>query len=275
MLQTTTRPIFRLRRLGMLPYAQAWELQRQLVAARSAGQVEDTLLLLEHPPTITLGNKADRANILVPPEELARRGVALVETDRGGDVTYHAPGQLVGYPILKLSRHGGDVGCYVRNVEEVIIRVLASYGLTGERLPGLTGVWVEDCRLPIADCRLTGENRTENQEPRTDSSLSNAFNRQASIVNPKSKIQNPKLEKVAAIGVKLSASGVTSHGFALNVCPDMGGFAQIVPCGIRDRGVTSLEQLLGTAPPMDEVAARVVATFEEVFGVVLRDEALL
>ena len=203
---------------GSVPYEEAWAWQRALVAQRAAGERDDTLLLLEHPPTITLGRGAHREHLLVPPDELARRGVALVETDRGGDVTYHAPGQIVGYPILKLSRHGGDVLQYLRQLEAVLIRALATYGLAGERAEKLTGVWVEGA-------------------------------------------------KIAAIGVRVSASGVTSHGFALNVCTDLAGFGLIVPCGIRDCGVTSLEALLGVAPPLDEARERVIAAFEDVFDV--------
>ena len=214
-------------RVGLLPYAEALALQRRLVAARSAGQAPDTLLLLEHPPTITLGVRANPAHVLLPPDELARRGVALVPTDRGGDVTYHAPGQLVGYPILKLAQHGADLGRYVRALEETIIRTLATYEVLGERVPGLTGVWVAGGRA-----------------------------------------------KICAIGVRLSAAGVTSHGFALNVRPDLAGFAQIVPCGISDRAVTSLEQLLGAAPPLEEVAQRLLAQFAELFDVELRAQFL-
>ena len=198
---------------GEVPYEQAWAWQRELVAQRAAGAREDTLLLLEHPPTITLGRGAHREHLLVPPDELARRGVALVETDRGGDVTYHAPGQIVGYPILKLSRHGGDVLRYLRDLEEVLIRALATYGLRGERAAQLTGVWVGGA-------------------------------------------------KVAAIGVRVSASGVTSHGFALNVATDLAYFAAIVPCGIHGAGVTSLAALLGRPLAVEEVApvcARAVA----------------
>lgn len=207
---------------GRLAYQVAWELQQRLVSERSAGVRPDTLLLLEHPPTITLGRKARREHILLGDADLARRGVAVVACDRGGDVTYHAPGQLVGYPILKLSRYGGDLGRYMRNLEEVIVRTLADYGIHGQRVAGLTGVWVEQPHGPL---------------------------------------------KVCAIGVKLSAAGITSHGFALNVDPDLAGFASIVPCGIRDRGVTSLEQLLGAAPPRALLEQRVVTHFAEVFGV--------
>lgn len=223
---TTALRTIRLIRAGLVPYPEALRWQRQLAAARSAGAAPDTLLLLEHPPTITLGAHANPAHVLVPADELARRGVALVASDRGGDVTYHAPGQLVGYPILKLSQHGADVGRYMRALEEVIIRTLASYGITGERVPGLTGVWVEGGRA-----------------------------------------------KVCAIGVRLSAAGVTSHGFALNVHPDLAGFDQIVPCGISDRAVTSLERLLGAAPPDDEVATTLLGHFAELFEVELQEGA--
>lgn len=209
-----------------MPYVDSLELQRRLVAERSAGRAPDTLLVLEHPPTITLGVRANPAHILVPAEELARRGVAVVQSDRGGDATYHAPGQIVGYPILKLSQHGGDLGRYVRGIEETIIRTLAAYGVAGERVGGLTGVWVDGGRA-----------------------------------------------KICAIGVRLSAAGVTSHGFALNVRPDLAGFAQIVPCGISDRGVTSLARLLGAAAPdEDAVTAVLLRQFAEVFAVELRTD---
>ncbi len=207
-----------LHQLGRMEYTAAWERQRQLARARSSGQIGDTLLLVEHPPTITLGNKARHDHILVSPDELARRGVAVVQSDRGGEVTYHAPGQLVAYPIFKLSQHGSDVGRYVRNLEESVIRLLADYGLSGERVPGLTGVWVRNGAA-----------------------------------------------KICAIGVKLSASGVTTHGLALNVDPDLSGFNLIVPCGIRDRGVTSLAAELGAAPPLAEVAERLIGQICAVF----------
>lgn len=168
--------------------------------------------------------------------ELAQRGVTLVASDRGGDVTYHAPGQIVGYPILKLSRYGGDVGRYLRNLEEVIIRVLATYGLVGERVAGSTGVWV------AVDSTADHPDRSRDNEA-------------------------PTLAKIAAIGVHVSASGVTSHGFALNVAPDLRGFAQIIPCGLTGRTVTSLEQVLGYAPALIEVQERLVACFGTVFNV--------
>ncbi|NJM08052.1 lipoyl(octanoyl) transferase LipB [Candidatus Gracilibacteria bacterium] len=204
--------------LGRMTYHDAWQLQRRLVAERSQGLCADTLLIVEHPPTITLGRSADPANIRVAAAELARRGIVVVESDRGGDVTYHAPGQIVGYPILKLARHGGDLGRYLRGIEQCIIQTVGAYGIAAERVPGLTGVWVGAA-------------------------------------------------KICAIGVKLSASGVTSHGFALNVSTDLAGFDQIVPCGIQGCGVTSLAQLLGSAPPHADVLQFLLAAFATVFGV--------
>jgi len=203
---------------GQIEYEAAWAWQRELAARRSSGAIGDTLMLVEHPHTYTLGRATKAGHLLIGPAALAEQGIALIESDRGGDITYHGPGQIVGYPILKLSQHGGDVLRYLRMLEETLIVALASYGLTARRLAGLTGVWV-------------GE------------------------------------EKIAAIGVKLSASGVTQHGFALNVTTDLRYFQQIIPCGIADKGVTSLERLLGGAPPRAQVEGRVLAAFGEVFGV--------
>src|SRR5437762_10622268 len=203
---------------GQKDYLAAWEWQRELVRQRSAGAIGDTLLLIEHPHTYTLGRSTKDGHLLITPEQLAEQSIALVESDRGGDITYHGPGQIVGYPILKLSQHGGDVLRYLRMLEETIILTLVGYGIAGGRIAGLTGVWV-------------GE------------------------------------EKIAAIGVKLSASGVTQHGFALNVTTDLRYFQQIIPCGIVGKGVTSLERLLGVAPARAEVDRRVVAAFGKVFGV--------
>jgi lipoyl(octanoyl) transferase len=205
-------------RAGTIDYMAAWEWQRQLAAQRSSGAIGDTLLLLQHPHTYTLGRATKAGHLLVEVEALAAQGVALVESDRGGDITYHGPGQVVGYPILKLSRHGGDVLRYLRMLEETIIVALAGYGITADRAAGLTGVWVGSA-------------------------------------------------KIAAIGVKLSASGVTQHGFALNVATDLRYFQQIIPCGIAGRSVTSLAQLLGAALPQTEVEQRVMAAFGQVFEV--------
>lgn len=211
-------PSVQVLRLGRVDYLGAWELQRDLARRRSAGALGDTLVLLEHPHTYTFGRLPKPEQLLLTREELARQGIALVESDRGGDITYHGPGQIVGYPILKLARHGGDVLRYLRMLEETIIVALAGLGIAGERIGGLTGVWVGG-------------------------------------------------EKICAIGVKLSAGGVTMHGFALNVTTEMRYFGQIIPCGIADRGVTSIERALGAAPPQPEVERRVVGAFGEVFGV--------
>ena len=205
------------RRLGVISYADGLELQKSLVEQRRAGEVPDQLLLLEHPPVITLGVKTrnNRSNIVASPALLEQEGVEVFETGRGGDVTYHGPGQLVGYPIIDLKPDRCDVHQYVRDIEEVMIRAAAQFGVTAGRSPGLTGAWVGD-------------------------------------------------RKLAAIGVRI-ARWVTSHGFAFNVNTTLTHFDFIVPCGITDKGVTSLEQLLGRRVPMAEVADSIAKSFCEVF----------
>jgi len=214
------RPID-VRRLGRIDYQAGLDLQKQLVEERRAGHIGDTLLLLEHPPVITLGVKTRRgpSNIVASAEELEAEGVGVFETGRGGDVTYHGPGQLVGYPIFDLKPDRQDVHRYVRDLEEVLIRAIAGFGVEGRRVKGLTGVWV-------------GSPGRE--------------------------------DKVAAIGVRISR-WITSHGFALNVATDLGHFDLIVPCGITDRGVTSLERLVGRELPMADVEDAVVSAFGQVF----------
>jgi lipoyl(octanoyl) transferase len=207
-----------IRRLGRIDYADALALQRQLVEDRKADRIDDVLLLVEHPHVLTLGVRGDggRSHILAPPESLAARGVAVFEAGRGGDVTYHGPGQIVGYPIVSLRPDRCDVHRYVRDLEEVLIRTASDFGIQAGRVPGLTGVWVGD-------------------------------------------------EKLAAIGVRISR-WVTSHGFALNVATDLGFFDLIVPCGIADRGVTSMEKLLGRSVAREAVEERIVAHFGSVFA---------
>ncbi|MBI2188052.1 MAG: lipoyl(octanoyl) transferase LipB [Acidobacteria bacterium] len=211
------RPL-EIRRLGLVPYREALALQQTLVEERRAGQVPDLLLLLEHPPVITLGVRGDggRSHIVASSGRLAELGVDVSETGRGGDVTYHGPGQIVGYPILDLRPDRCDVHRYVRDVEEVMIRTCVDYGVEARRLDGLTGAWVGD-------------------------------------------------QKIGAIGVRMSR-WITSHGFAFNVNTDLDHFNLIVPCGIADRGVTSLERLLGRRIPLDEVedvvAHHLCAVFE-------------
>lgn len=206
------------RRLGVIKYEDALELQADLVARRKQNTIVDQLLLLEHPPVITLGvrNRNDRSHVLETPESLAARGVALFEAGRGGDVTFHGPGQLVGYPIVDLKPDRCDVHRYVRDLEEVLIRTVADFGIVATRIQGLTGIWVAD-------------------------------------------------EKLAAIGVRIS-KWITSHGFALNVNTDLSGFGLIVPCGIEDKGVTSMRRLLGRSIDMAEVEEAIVRHFGDVFG---------
>ncbi|MFI4947143.1 MAG: lipoyl(octanoyl) transferase LipB, partial [Burkholderiales bacterium] len=196
-------------------YARGLELQERLVADRQAGRIPDLLLLLEHDPVFTLGRNARVANVLLPAEALRERGFEVFETGRGGDVTYHGPGQVVGYPILDLAPDRRDVHRYVRDLEQVMMRTCADYGLEASRVEGLTGTWLDG-------------------------------------------------EKIGAIGVRI-ARWVTSHGFAFNVGTDLSAFDLIVPCGIRERGVTSLERRLGHPVPLDEVMDRLAANFCAVF----------
>jgi len=213
--------------LGRVDYSTALKLQQTLVDLRKAGQVGDTLLLLEHPPVITLGRNAKRANVLVSEDQLSQSGVEIFECDRGGDVTYHGPGQLVGYPIFDLRGFTPRTGAveFVRKLEEALIRTCADFGVATRRVPGMTGVWT-----------LRNE------------------------------------AKVAAIGVHISR-GVTSHGFALNVSTDLGHFKLIIPCGIGDKTVTSLDRALGDAYPgiavlpltIEEVSQSVARNFGRVF----------
>ena len=205
------------RRLGVVPYAEGLELQRELVERRKAGEISDQLLLLEHPPVITLGVKTrnDRSHVVATPQAIEDEGVEVFESGRGGDVTYHGPGQLVGYPILDLRPDRCDVHRYVRDLEEVLIRTAATFGIAAGRMPGLTGAWVGD-------------------------------------------------EKLAAIGVRI-ARWVTSHGFALNVSTNLSHFGLIVPCGITDKGVTSLEKLVARPVPMADVETAVTEAFCAVF----------
>ena len=209
--------------LGVVEYGAAWRLQQELAAQRLNGEIGDTLLLLEHPPTLTLGRAAHREHLLATPERLARENIAVVEVDRGGDITYHGPGQLVGYPILNLREppHKGDLHLYLRDLEETLIRALARFNVAATRFPGYTGVWAG--------------------------------------------MDTPTPRKIAAIGIKFSR-WITSHGFALNVCPDMAHFDLIVPCGIKDYGVTSLAQLSGGSPTVEDVVPPVIAAFRNVFG---------
>lgn len=198
-------------------YGDALSMQRELVEERRAGRVPDLLLLLQHPAVITLGVKGDggRSNVVASDATLAELGIEIHETGRGGDVTYHGPGQIVGYPILDLRPDRCDVHRYVRDLEEVMIRVCVDYSVQASRIKGLTGAWVGS-------------------------------------------------EKIGAIGVRISR-WITSHGFAFNVRTELEHFKLIVPCGISDRGVTSLEKATGNVVPMVEVEDTFVRHFSNVF----------
>lgn len=218
--------------LGNLEYGEAWNYQESLLkgnttikSQRVKGETtEETthyLLFCEHPPVYTLGKSGDEAHVLVSKEELAKRNIGYYPTNRGGDITFHGPGQIVGYPILDLEKYYTDIGKYLRSLEEVIIRVLALYGLNGERSPGETGVWLD----------------------------------------PNNKM---KARKICAMGVRCSR-WVTMHGFALNVNTNLDYFTMIVPCGIPDKQVTSLEKEVGQQLNLDVVKAQIKEKFEEVF----------
>ena len=211
---------------GFMAYRPAFELQRRLVAARKAGTVPDVLLLCEHPHVITLGRNGRLEHLLASQHLLRQMNVEFHSSDRGGDITYHGPGQIVGYPILNLAAIRRDVAWYMRQLEEVMIRATAEFGLEAGRKAGMTGVWVE----PSPD----------GNEPAV-------------------------AEKLAAIGVHLSR-WVTSHGFAYNVSTDLRYFDLIVPCGIQGKRATSLEALLGRAVHREEVVPRIVRHFAAVLG---------
>ena len=213
----TSAAAIEVRRLpGLTAYADAWELQRELVWRRKNEEVPDTFVLCEHSPVYTVGRAAvDDSNLGAGEEYLRSLGAEVFWSDRGGDATFHGPGQIVGYPILRLK--GRDTHGYLRNLEDVILRVLAEYGLEGWRHPEYTGVWVEE-------------------------------------------------KKVAAIGVKFSTGWISSHGFALNVSTDLSWFDRITPCGIREFGVTSLEDELGYKVSIDEVEKKIVESFVRTFG---------
>ena len=208
--------LLEVRRLGVLPFREAESLQQKLVIERQQGRVSDLLLMLEHPKVITLGVSGDRGNVLASEKTLLEQGIKVHQTRRGGDVTYHGPGQLIGYPILSLKPDRCDLHRYVRDLEEVMIRTVNDFGVRALRIPGLTGVWV-------------GE------------------------------------RKLAAVGVRVSR-WVTSHGFAMNITTDLDDFSLIRPCGIFDKGVTSLAQLADDDVSSVRVADSLVRHFSDVFS---------
>ena len=206
---------FAIRRLGVVEYGAAYQLQKKLHQQRARGEVEDTLLLLEHPPALTVGKAGSVENILVPRETLHQMGISLYFVDRGGDVTYHGPGQLVGYPILDLSSRGGDLKRYVRDLEEVLIRTLEDFSIKAGRDLQHVGVWIDQ-------------------------------------------------KKIASIGLSIR-EWVTMHGFALNVSPNLEHFSLINGCGLKNRKATSIANILGFQPSMEQVIERLLGHFSEVF----------
>lgn len=227
--------------LGLIEYESAWKLQDEYAAEVAEGRRPPTLLLLEHPHVYTFGRRGKQENLLWGEAQLREKGIAIHWVDRGGDVTYHGPGQLVGYPLLPLGQVDSqnklpqaDYVGYVRKLEKTLITALAHLGLAAGQRPGLTGVWIQadvHSRCP----RCSPEDRR-------------------------------KPAKIAAIGVKVDARGISRHGFALNVNPDMDYWDGIIACGLQDEPVASLADLFETPPSMERVKAEVVKAFEEVFG---------
>ncbi len=214
--------------IDRIAYDEALSLQSQLVAQRSQNAAPDRLLLLEHPHTYTLGSSGKEAHLLLTPEERQARAVSVFHVDRGGDITYHGPGQLVGYPIIRLVRGEnvrGDVLRYLRELEEIIIQTLADFHIRAYRIQGLTGVWVDTPR---------------------------------------------GAEKICAIGVMVNARMVTKHGFALNINTDLSYFDGIIPCGIRDKGVTSMAQVLGESVDRGAVETAIVHHFGHILDFQMR-----
>jgi lipoyl(octanoyl) transferase len=208
---------------GNIHYKKAYNMQLELLEKRKNDEINDTLLLVEHPPVFTIGTSGTSDNITVSKDFLKKSGIDVFETNRGGDITYHGPGQIVGYPILNLKEHKKDLHWLLRSYEEIFIRLLKKeYDITAERIKGLTGVWVGD-------------------------------------------------EKITAIGVGVR-HWITYHGFAFNINPNLNHFSYIIPCGIQDKGVTSLEKTLGYEVEEKEVMEKVIKYFAEVFNMEVLDD---
>ena len=224
------RPICHVQFLGQVPFQQAWAYQNHLADEIASGRCEETLLLLEHPHTFTFGRRGQSKNLVWSENELAEKGVEVLWVDRGGDVTYHGPGQLVGYPILRLAPIGwhadrlpqADYVGYIRKLEAVLIGVLQEYHLHGLRIEGKTGVWVPEKQTSVA-------------------------------------------QKIASIGVKVDAKGVSRHGFALNVDPEMSYWEGIIPCGIKQVEMTSMAECLSETVVVDKVSQITMKKFGEIF----------
>ena len=214
--QQAGSPVIDIRHLGVMDYDQALLLQKELAQKRSLNQIHDTLLLLEHPPTYTLGMRGGARHFLVPVEELKSRGAVIRQTDRGGLVTFHGPGQVVGYPVMDVRARCRSVSGYVDCLEQVLIDSLAAFGINAERLEGFRGVWTKD-------------------------------------------------RKIAAVGIRINASGISTHGFALNANTDLLHFNAIVPCGIEGKTVTSMAVELNRPVDMAEVHQMIQKTFLRIF----------
>ena len=244
--------------LGIVSYATGLELQKQLAELRHAGQIGNVLLLLEHPAVITLGRSADRRNILASPELLGRRGIEVFESNRGGDVTYHGPGQLVGYPIFDLRSFAGAAGEgktiraieYVCGIEEALIRTCGEFGVPTCRIPKLTGVWTQPHEGPPLP---------EMQNAKGSETLRECVSTTLPSIE-----EHRQSAKIAAIGVHISR-GITSHGFALNVNTNLNDFKLIVPCGIATKPVTSVCKELRHALPLRSIATSIAFNFGHVF----------
>ncbi len=220
--------------LGIIDYSEAYSLQQELVSKRWRNQIDDTILLLEHRPVITLGRGSRRENVLASPKRLQTRGVEIFEIDRGGDVTLHSPGQLVCYPIFDLRQRGRDIHQYLRNLEEVIIQLLRDYDIQAERIEGYTGVWVN-----------TQRNKGKRQKAGMQSLLSS-------------------YQKIASIGIGVK-HWISYHGFALNVNNDLSYFSLIHPCGMAGVQLTSMSKLLEEKVDIISLTSRLISHFERLF----------
>ncbi len=257
--------------LGRIAYAEAWALQKRVVAARKAGAIEDVLLFCEHPHVITLGRNARRENLLASEGVLRQKGVELHATDRGGDITYHGPGQIVGYPILNLAAIRRDVVWYVRMLEEAMIRATAEFGIAAAREAGKTGVWVEiGERVSTQRSQRTQREEERVIEPEPAKTAGEMVAGLPLGTRHLPLATSGTAEKLAAIGVHISR-WVTSHGFAYNVSTDLRYFDLIVPCGITGRKATSLEKLLGRSVPTKEVMPRMAKHLGELFGLEMKE----
>jgi lipoyl(octanoyl) transferase len=214
-------------RLGTVPYMEAWELQRRLAARRQAGEIPDVLLLLEHPPVYTRGRRSSPQELPMGAAWYEAQGIEVLDTDRGGLVTYHGPGQLVAYPIASLAPYGGDVHAYIRRMERTVIAALGDHGVAAATIDGLTGVW------------------TEGEPPGSGAGAAEA-------------------RKIASIGLHISR-GVTTHGLAVNLDNDLQPFEWVVPCGIEGCSVTSLSRELGAGQGLDAFADTLAGRFAEVY----------